>query len=304
MPGPWLYAIAAKAKNFFSFDDGSPSLNATTDNFRVLAEAGRLDEDPRWFVGQHAATVEGGDELFIYSGDKNIGIIGFAHIESAGGDKGARFVVPKFDYPKTIALLANPVPAAEVRSWKLSLRRNLVDLAPIRGRLVESLPSGFFRTQLVMAYAGEISAEELEQAVRENRLAIPIVPTDDAKRWTSCRVGQDQIRKQTLENYDGRCAVCDISDERLLIASHIVGWAKDPSTRGDLRNVVCLCRLHDALFEAGYWGLDDEMAPVVRLGLDSKSVRRFLRDLNKFRKPCLFPPDHRFTKQHRAQWKI
>ncbi len=58
-------------------------------------------------------------------------------------------------------------------------------------------------------------------------------------------------------NYGGKCAMCGISDSELLIASHIIPWAEDISKRGILENVMCLCILHDSLFEKGMITITD-----------------------------------------------
>jgi hypothetical protein len=44
----------------------------------------------------------------------------------------------------------------------------------------------------------------------------------------------------------------------LLIASHILPWAKHPEYRLNLRNGLCLSRLHDAAFDAGLIAFDDK----------------------------------------------
>jgi len=62
----------------------------------------------------------------------------------------------------------------------------------------------------------------------------------------------------------------------LLVASHVVGWAESVEDRGILANVICLCRIHDALFEAGYWSLSDGLDVLKKARLKSKTVRRIL----------------------------
>ena len=103
----------------------------------------------------------------------------------------------------------------------------------------------------------ELPDEAIDVALRANRLKIGIVPTDTQQALFRQRKGQARLRFLTLINYGSCCAVCDIADSGMLIASHIVGWAQAAEHRGDLSNVICLCRIHDALFEAGYWSLDD-----------------------------------------------
>jgi putative restriction endonuclease len=75
------------------------------------------------------------------------------------------------------------------------------------------------------------------------------VLASETKRIVNTRNGQNVIRKHCLSNYGNTCAACDINDIELLVASHIVAWAKDTTKRGLLDNVICFCVLHDKLFE-------------------------------------------------------
>ncbi|MCF8020947.1 MAG: HNH endonuclease [Vallitaleaceae bacterium] len=65
---------------------------------------------------------------------------------------------------------------------------------------------------------------------------------------TKARIGQDFFRKMILVNY-GKCAVCGIDHNDLLIASHILPWSEYPKSRLDPRNGLCLCNLHDQAFD-------------------------------------------------------
>jgi hypothetical protein len=78
----------------------------------------------------------------------------------------------------------------------------------------------------------------------------------EREAYVSQRVGQNAIRRYVLEQYENRCALCDISDPSLLIASHIMPWSEDHENRGNPRNVICLCALHDKLFENGLLKID------------------------------------------------
>jgi Predicted restriction endonuclease len=100
--------------------------------------------------------------------------------------------------------------------------------------------------------------EVIDRAIRENRLRLGTVPTDSEVTLARQRRRQERLRRLTLLHYSSMCALCDINDPALLIASHIVGWAQAPEARGLLSNVLCLCRFHDILFEQGYWSLTDD----------------------------------------------
>jgi hypothetical protein len=148
------------------------------------------------------------------------------------------------------------------------------------------------------------TAAEIESAVRENRLRFGNVPTSNREAIRRQRVGQDVVRKRSLELYGGCCAICDVSDEGLLRASHIKGWAECEESRGDLGNVICLCGFHDALFENGYWSLGDQLEMVVRRDIPSETIRRLLPAGTSFRKPALYPPGLEFIRHHRTKHEL
>src|SRR5262249_44380751 len=129
-----------------------------------------------------------------------------------------------------------------------------------------------------------------------------IVPTNTHQAQNRQRRGQNRIHQLTLQNYENCCAVCDVrADSRLLVASHIARWADDPEGRGDLSNVICLCRIHDGLFEAGYWSLTDGLELLMKESVPSKTIRQLLNAMIPFRRPLAHSPEPRFVKQHRER---
>lgn len=147
----------------------------------------------------------------------------------------------------------------------------------------------------------DLSDEAIDEALRTNRLRIGIVPTDTQQALVRLRKGQSRLRSLTIENYKSCCAVCDISDTALLVASHIIGWARAPEHRGNLANVICLCRIHDPLFELGYWSLDDELRILKREPPQSMTVRRILGEMTVFHLPLSHTPFPDFVRSHREQ---
>lgn len=62
------------------------------------------------------------------------------------------------------------------------------------------------------------------------------------------RIGQS-IFKMALLAVEMKCRLCGVSDERLLVASHIKPWSKsNHQERLDVNNGLLLCPNHDALF--------------------------------------------------------
>ena len=71
------------------------------------------------------------------------------------------------------------------------------------------------------------------------------------------RRGQSFFRNVVLNNYAEQCAVTRIAFRELLVASHILPWHSHPRERLDVRNGICLSRLHDAAFDCGLITFDD-----------------------------------------------
>jgi hypothetical protein len=80
------------------------------------------------------------------------------------------------------------------------------------------------------------------------------------------RRGQEYFRQAVLNNFGGKCGVTGLSIRELLIASHILPWGKHPTERLNIRNGLCLSRLHDAAFDAYLIAFDSDY----RLRLSSR----------------------------------
>jgi putative restriction endonuclease len=82
------------------------------------------------------------------------------------------------------------------------------------------------------------------------RKAPPKGPTETTAT-VKIRRGQEYFRQAVLNNFGGRCGVTGLAIRELLIASHILPWGKHESERLNVRNGLCLSRLHDAAFDVG-----------------------------------------------------
>jgi predicted restriction endonuclease len=126
------------------------------------------------------------------------------------------------------------------------------------------------------------------------------IPVGDELRMARQRKGQSRVRQVTLINYMNLCAFCDVNDRNLLIASHIARWADDQTGRGNLTNLICMCRFHDTLFEFGYFSLADDFS-ILRKGSSSKTITILLDRTMKFRDPNGFIPSPYYLNQHRRR---
>lgn len=113
---------------------------------------------------------------------------------------------------------------------------------------------------------------------------------------TKQRVGQDKLRSYILEAYNHECALCEINKHDLLICSHIIPWRIDEKNRLNPKNAICLCILHDKLFDKGYFSLNNKYEIVYTVKTDVM-VKSFLKDLS-FKIPLKSLPDKELLKQH------
>lgn len=139
----------------------------------------------------------------------------------------------------------------------------------------------------------------IDAALEQEHLRINDVPTSDARVLARRRRGQERVRAHTLANYGGRCALCDVQDAALLVASHIVRWSDDAEAQGKLANVICLCRMHDALFEAGYITFADDMTVLAEPARESKVIEYLQRTASALRLPSAHPPLKAYLASHR-----
>lgn len=82
------------------------------------------------------------------------------------------------------------------------------------------------------------------------------------------RIGQSAFKKALLD-IEKKCKLCDVSDERFLVASHIKPWSQSSNQeRLDVNNGLLLCPNHDALFDKGYISFDDDGTILISDSLD------------------------------------
>ncbi len=65
------------------------------------------------------------------------------------------------------------------------------------------------------------------------------------------RVNQRDFRQRILASYNHKCCITGIDIPDLLIASHIIPWAKNKEERLNPRNGLCLNAIHDRAFDRG-----------------------------------------------------
>ena len=136
----------------------------------------------------------------------------------------------------------------------------------------------------------------------------PEGPTDILAN-VKVRRGQEYFRSAVLNNFGGRCGVTKLGVRELLIASHILPWGAHASERLNVRNGLCLSRLHDAAFDRGLITFDDELRLVLSKRLKAELPHQSIEDnFVKFEGcPLSLPedavlPEASFLAAHRKTW--
>lgn len=124
-------------------------------------------------------------------------------------------------------------------------------------------------------------------------------------RLQKVRLAQRFFRRAVVASYDHRCCVTQISIRSLLVASHIVPWARSSELRANPRNGLCLSRLHDAAFDRGLVTLDEEYRLVLSIELRAATTNAVLEaafvpfESKPINLPQKFHPDSAFLAIHR-----
>ncbi|MCC0006477.1 MAG: HNH endonuclease [Methylobacteriaceae bacterium] len=129
----------------------------------------------------------------------------------------------------------------------------------------------------------------------EDREGLDVVGT--AKR----RINQGFFRSMIMASYESRCAMTGISDDRLLVASHIDTWASNPQQRLNPRNGLCLNYLHDRAFENGLIAVAPDLSILYSSQLhetDRNKLRLVAQE--RLMLPHRFKPDAKLLEKHRT----
>ena len=86
---------------------------------------------------------------------------------------------------------------------------------------------------------------------------------EDVVYETKRRRGQEYFRRMVLENYGNKCCVTGLDVPEILLASHIVEWAKDKANRLNPENGLCLSATYDAAFDKHLISFDDDYRMIV-----------------------------------------
>jgi putative restriction endonuclease len=124
------------------------------------------------------------------------------------------------------------------------------------------------------------------------------------------RRGQEYFRDAVLNNFGGRCGVTQLDIRDLLVASHILPWGTHTEERLNVRNGLCLSRLHDAAFDRYLISFDERLrlmlSPQLKQSLSQQTVAQ---NFGAYEGQALCLPDDsalpelEFLAKHRARFR-
>ncbi len=124
-----------------------------------------------------------------------------------------------------------------------------------------------------------------------------------SKTISKSRNGQERFHNLVLNNFNTKCALCQISEKDLLQASHIIP-VNQKQSMGSIQNGICFCVLHHLMFDRGYFSFDDEYKVILA---DHKFSSKFLllsmKQFKKMNKPKKYPSID-FLRLHRARYEM
>ncbi len=204
MAGPWLYPISAAAKKYFNLNKSGQPVLVTVDSYRELVENGQLVEDRYWYISQNWANVEIGEELFIYTGDRILGIIGYATVADVKQRSDGWCILPDFDFDRCQALLDNPVPAAVVRKWGVFPRRSVTNLEPFQEQLRARLP---WRAPVATTRDAGTDSVLPEEIIQPSGLVEGAVRSITVNAYER----NPEARQRCIEAHGTTCCICKFS---------------------------------------------------------------------------------------------
>lgn len=111
------------------------------------------------------------------------------------------------------------------------------------------------------------------------------------------RINQSIFRDNLISRY-GKCCICGLDNEKLLIASHIKPWSvSEPEEKLNTDNGFLLCPNHDKLFDKGYISFNDDGSILISNKIDNENKR--LLNISQEIKITLNENNKKYLKYHR-----
>jgi hypothetical protein len=138
MTNIWVYSISERAE--FSFEIDGKRIPVSLESYGKMIKSGDITKDKWWHIAQNWRSIRIDDEVLIYSGDQDKGVIGYATVQGIDwrGDYWA--IHMKFNLDRSRTLLKKPIPAQTVRQWVHYPRKNVINVTKYKSNIYDLLP--------------------------------------------------------------------------------------------------------------------------------------------------------------------
>lgn len=122
----------------------------------------------------------------------------------------------------------------------------------------------------------------------------------DSEALTKTRPWQAAWSKKVKENFGYMCAICGLTTPELLVGSHIVPVKDDEDNRMNPSNGICLCVLHDKMFDKGLISVNSDMVVQIANVSDDHVLETLLQDIRGLRvnNPRMYKIKEDFIQYH------
>jgi putative restriction endonuclease len=143
---------------------------------------------------------------------------------------------------------------------------------PIWNEFINNKEELLFESERILA---ELESNNIETKFAHELIGIEGLQGETKIREVKTRVNQYVFRQIVIANYSGKCAITGINIRELLVASHIVPWAKNETERLNPENGICLSGLYDMAFDKGFIGLNEKYEILISEKLKTQHVELF-----------------------------
>jgi len=158
-----------------------------------------------------------------------------------------------------------------------------------------------YTAEKIIAEIKGISIEEASEIETAN------LPKEGKERLTlvKVRINHEFFRKTVKLSYDNKCCITGLSQENLLVASHIIPWSKSLKHAVNPENGLCLNALHDKAFDRGLLTISESFKVVLSPELLKKKKDGLIQQYfisyhgKEVIKPNRFMPNQEFLQYHR-----
>ena len=199
----------------------------------------------------------------------------------------------RIGFNTTNSILMDPL-MPEVYNFPISI---------IKGNKMKELIKIFKNVEDVIDFFGNPDNKDksISEIINSKRIENTTVTSE--KILKNQRKGQEKFRKNILENFHNKCAVCSNEEKELLQAAHIIP-VEDENKAGLLKNGICLCVLCHMLFDKGFFSFDEKFRVIFsnKKKID-KVLKKIIVEKKKIGKST-YPPSTHYLAAHRAKFEI